>query len=117
MKFLRGILQKPLGLAAAVSACCGILPRVHGDSHTTGTSREVNLLSLHRNLCEIESTSGDEYQVGQFLQKFFTRHGWTVELQTVEGNRSNVLAYPPTVQNGKAKVLLTSHIDTVSLTL
>ena len=76
------------------------------------------LLALHRALVEIESISGNEFKVGQYLHSYLTAHNFTVERQrvdplvsSVESSRFNLLAYSGD-KNG-ARVLLSSHIDTV----
>ena len=76
------------------------------------------LLSLHRALVEIESISGNEYAVGEFLHSYLTAHNFTVERQHVdplagnaETSRFNLLAY--TGNKHTARILLSSHIDTV----
>ncbi|KAI9839603.1 MAG: hypothetical protein M1819_002229 [Sarea resinae] len=85
------------------------------------------LLSLHRDLVEIESTTGSEYHAGRFLVEYLTRHNFTVETQlvtkagshaiTAQGSRVskhdrfNVLAYPG--RNRTTRALVTSHYDTV----
>lgn len=74
------------------------------------------LLSLHRNLVEIESISGNEHEVVQYLQSYLSKHNFTVEEQEVastgkQKSRFNLLAYPGNKRN--TRVLLSSHIDTV----
>lgn len=77
------------------------------------------LLSLHRALVEIESISGNEYKVGEYLHSYLTALNFTVESQLVdplaadaESSRFNLLAYPGGDKHS-ARVLLSSHIDTV----
>jgi acetylornithine deacetylase len=69
------------------------------------------LLSLHRKLIEIESISGNEKPIGEWLKGYLEGKNLTVELQEVEKGRFNLLAYPG--QERKTKVLVSSHIDTV----
>jgi acetylornithine deacetylase len=71
------------------------------------------LVELHKSLLDIESITGNEFDVSTFLANFLEEQGWTVELQEVAPRRSNVLAYPPGVESGKSRVLVTTHIDTV----
>jgi acetylornithine deacetylase len=71
----------------------------------------TELLSLHRKLIEIESISGNEKNVGEWLKGYLEGKNLTVELQEVEEGRYNVFAYPG--QERKTKVLVSSHIDTV----
>ena len=85
------------------------------------------LFSLHKNLINIESISGNEQDVGEFLEAYLKCHNYTVERQYVDPlpttlqdsqaeereqkQRFNLLAYPG--ENRQTPVLLTSHIDTV----
>lgn len=79
------------------------------------------LLSLHRSLMEIDSTSGREHDVAIWLESYLTALNFTVEKQAVEPlpdsnpsqtpQRYNILAYPGL--NRKTRILLSSHIDTV----
>ncbi|KAI9868893.1 MAG: hypothetical protein M1830_005484 [Pleopsidium flavum] len=85
------------------------------------------LLALHRDLVKIESISGNEKAVGQYLHNYLGAHNFTVETQVVSSagaelrtaagsvktqhDRRNVLAYHG--KKRKTRTLLTSHIDTV----
>lgn len=83
------------------------------------------LSSLHRKLVNIESISGNEHEVGVFLESYLQDHNYTVERQYVqpeptasyhavskeEDRRFNLLAYPGSER--QTRVLLSSHIDTV----
>ena len=78
-----------------------------------------SLLPLHRALVEIESISGNEDKVGEYLHSYLAAHNFTVERQHVdplasraESSRFNLLAYPGGNKHS-ARVLLSSHIDTV----
>jgi len=73
------------------------------------TSKSTHLLDLHRDLIKIESISGNEHAVGEYLHKYLSSHNFTIELQTVspvgtniptafgplktEHERHNILAY------------------------
>ena len=76
-----------------------------------------DLFSLHKNLVEIESITGNEAPVGEWLATNLESQGYTVERQYVSRDppRFNVLAWPGKIR--EAPVLLTSHIDTVSYAL
>ncbi|GKT55962.1 C6 zinc finger domain containing protein [Colletotrichum tofieldiae] len=94
--------MKLLGTAAFI---CALL-----SSSARAASYTEALISLHKTLVEADSTTKTE-ALGTQALKTYLETNFTVELQTVEGNRQNVYAYPG---NGrKARVLLTSHIDTV----
>ncbi|KAF6227286.1 hypothetical protein HO133_008729 [Letharia lupina] len=86
------------------------------------------LFSLHKTLVNIESISGNEQAVGEFLESYLRSHNYTVERQNVDPlptglqhsqagelrrhkQRFNLLAYPG--ENRQTPVLLSSHIDTV----
>src|SRR4051794_35120124 len=69
------------------------------------------LLRLHRNLIEIESITGNEKQVGDWLSSYLEEHGFTVEKQHISDSRFNVFAYPGKSRN--TEILVSSHIDTV----
>ena len=77
-----------------------------------------DLYSLHRNLVNIESISGNEHSVGSFLESYLQDHNYTLERQYVKPEstsghrrRFNLLAYPGTKR--QTRILLSSHIDTV----
>lgn len=84
--------------------------------------QDSELLTLHRDLCEIESISNAEQEVGEFLVEYLESHEFTVEKQEVafdddaEGDsdkpRFNVFAYP-SGGDAEVDVILTTHIDTV----
>ncbi|KAF2134270.1 Zn-dependent exopeptidase [Dothidotthia symphoricarpi CBS 119687] len=102
---LRTLSLLPLALAPLVSALqAPIQPSVLDPR----TSKE--LLSLHRQLIEIESISDNEGGVGQWLAGYLRSLNFTVELQEVTPNRTNLLAYG---SKRDTTILLTSHIDTV----
>ncbi|KAF9871086.1 hypothetical protein CkaCkLH20_11503 [Colletotrichum karsti] len=68
------------------------------------------LIALHKSLVEVDSTSKAEAPGTEVLKNYLETN-FTVELQTVEGDRQNVFAYPGTSR--ETRVLLTSHYDTV----
>jgi acetylornithine deacetylase len=74
---------------------------------------EAELSRLHQQMVEIQSISGDEHAIGEFLHSYLKTHNYSVELQRVGHRRFNVLAYRGSERN--TKILLTSHIDTVRL--
>jgi len=85
------------------------------------------LLALHRALVEVESTSGNEYAVGEYLEAYLQSQNFTVERQNVDPlhmsgaasetgtlkkkQRFNLLAYPGSRR--QTPLLLSTHIDTV----
>ena len=72
-----------------------------------------DLINFHKNLTEIESITYNEENVGDWLVSSLESQGYHVEKQYVEKKpaRFNVLAWPGKKRD--AKVLLSSHIDTV----
>ena len=88
---------------------------------------EHPLLSLHRKLVEIQSITGNENHLGNYLHTYLVESNFTVEKQEVEqaskaGDQSgpqatkreprfNLLAYPGSSR--KTRIVLSSHIDTV----
>ena len=69
----------------------------------------MNLFELTKHLINIPSVSGDEEAVGFFLRDYLENLGWTVELQTVSKNQSNIIAR----LNETPRVFLSTHMDTV----
>jgi len=69
------------------------------------------LLGLHKGLIEHASVTGSEHGVAQFLGGYLNASGYTVEYQSVENDRQNVLAYLGDAR--QSRILMTSHIDTV----
>ena len=69
----------------------------------------VDVFSLTRQLIDIQSTTGEEAEVGRFLAELLRRLGYEVETQQVAAGRENVIATtmaPPLV-------VLSTHMDTV----
>jgi acetylornithine deacetylase len=83
------------------------------ESAATGLNLTHDLIAFHKNLTQIESITGNEYDVGQWLIASLKAQGYSTERQYVDKQqkRFNVFAYPGKVRD--AKVLVTSHIDTV----
>jgi acetylornithine deacetylase len=66
-------------------------------------------IALARQLIDVPSTTGDEFAVGELLERELARLGFTTERHEVSENRFNLLASA----GGSARVVLNSHIDTV----
>jgi acetylornithine deacetylase len=71
----------------------------------------MNVFSLTRELVDIESITGNEMKVGQFLYDHLSGLGYKVCRIPVESTRFNVLALPPA--NNDPAVVLSTHMDTV----
>ncbi len=69
------------------------------------------LFSLARELIEIESITGNELKMAEYLKSYLEPKGWIVHLQDVEDGRKNVFAHRK--GNPKPKLIVNSHIDTV----
>lgn len=70
-----------------------------------------DVLQLATDLINIESTSGREKPMADFLEPYLRERGWQVQLQEVAPDRFNVWATRPGVAN--PKVVMNTHIDTV----
>ena len=68
----------------------------------------MNLFELTKDLINIESISGHEAGVAKFLQGKLRDLKLETELQPVEGDRVNLLAW-----HGEPRVMLGTHMDTV----
>jgi acetylornithine deacetylase len=72
-------------------------------------SEPIDVCQLTRELIDIPSVTGDEFQVGTSLAELLNRRGYQVELQEIENDRANVIA----TTGGRPKVVLSTHMDTV----
>jgi acetylornithine deacetylase len=70
-----------------------------------------SVLELATALIDIESTSGSEKPMSDFLKVYLEERSWEVVLQEVEPERFNVWASRPGVDN--PRVVMNTHIDTV----
>ncbi|KAI0482696.1 Zn-dependent exopeptidase [Xylariaceae sp. FL0804] len=103
-------LQKPLGTHSELTS-----------SSSSAPSYRADLLSLHKSLVQTPSVTYDENEVGEFLAKYLTTHGFVTERQfaprpnasSAAAPRFNVLAWPGPDRHPAPRVLVTSHIDTV----
>src|SRR5437870_6822128 len=69
----------------------------------------MNLFALTRWLIDIPSVTGDEKDVGEFLESHLEALGYSVEMQEVENDRFNVIA----TTGAWPRVVLSTHMDTV----
>jgi len=104
-------------VAALVPATVALATKVHqeplqliGKKHQKH-QLNLDLIGLHGNLTSIESISGNELEVGEWLASYLEDQGYTVKKQKVAKDRYNVHAWPGNVRD--ARTLITSHIDTV----
>lgn len=113
-------IMKGLGWLVALPLCFATSlpglqePLVSSDAGKKKLSLTSDLIGFHKNLTQIESISGNEKEVGDWLAASLKSQGYNVEKQYIskDPERFNVLAWPG--KNRDAKVMLSSHIDTVS---
>src|SRR5258706_16031903 len=68
----------------------------------------MDALELTKELIKIESISGNEAHLVNFLANYLDKLGFDVELQEAEANRPNLYA-----KRGEPDVVLSTHTDTV----
>ena len=68
----------------------------------------MDALELTRALVRIDSTTGREGPVAEFLAAWLEQRGWTVVRQPVDPGRFNVYAHL-----GNPVVVFSTHLDTV----
>ena len=66
-------------------------------------------LRLTRELIDIESITGNEAAVGEYLHSFLSKLGYRVQKMSVEGARHNVYA----ALDGTPELVFSTHMDTV----
>jgi len=71
----------------------------------------MDVVAFTRQLVDIESITGNEGRVGDFLQRELNRLGWQATKIPVEGERCNVYATSP--QQPRPAAVLSTHMDTV----
>jgi acetylornithine deacetylase len=69
----------------------------------------IDLFKLTRQLVDIPSVTGDEFEVGTSLAELLGRFGYEVEVQELGNERGNVIAGT----GQPARVVLSTHMDTV----
>ncbi|HZQ69259.1 MAG TPA: M20/M25/M40 family metallo-hydrolase [Terriglobales bacterium] len=71
----------------------------------------MDVVSFTRALVDIESITGNEARVGQFLSRELANLGYRAETRLVDGNRANVWATSPDYP--KPDLVFSTHMDTV----
>lgn len=79
--------------------------------HDCGILSRMDVATFARQLVDIESITGNEGPVGDFLQGELLRRGFQAEKIPVEGARCNVFAVFP--QQPHPTVVFSTHMDTV----
>jgi acetylornithine deacetylase len=69
----------------------------------------VDLVRLTRELIDIPSVTGEEFQIGTSLAELLNRQGFHVDLQDISPERSNIIA----TTEAKPRIVLSTHMDTV----
>ena len=69
----------------------------------------MDVFRLTRELIDVPSVTGDEFQIGTSLGELLVRLGYRVELQDVTDDRSNLIA----TTEARPRVVLSTHMDTV----
>src|SRR5579862_8772748 len=72
---------------------------------------QMDLVRFTRQLVDIESITGNEKEVGDFLYAELQRMGFTVSQMPVEGERQNIWAVSP--GHTRPEIVLSTHMDTV----
>ena len=69
----------------------------------------MNLIELTRALIDIPSVTGEELEVGLYLDSYLKTLGYEVEAQAVEPGRANIIA----TTHARPQVVFSTHMDTV----
>ena len=69
----------------------------------------VDVFRLTRELIDIPSVTGEEFEIGNSLGELLNRLGYHVELQDISSERANIIA----TTEAPARVVLSTHMDTV----
>lgn len=72
-------------------------------------TRQVDVFKLTRELVDVPSVTGDEFQIGTSLAELLNRYGYQVELQELTRDRANVVA----TTGATPRVVFSTHMDTV----
>jgi acetylornithine deacetylase len=69
----------------------------------------IDVLRLTRELIDISSISGEEFEIGNSIGELLGRLGYRVEAQDVAEDRSNIIA----TTGARPRIVLSTHMDTV----
>jgi acetylornithine deacetylase len=114
---LRSVIAAPQA-SVSPSTVSSSIPSA-SSSATLTTEETGELYSLHEELVNIPSISGDEVECAKFISEYLSELGYNVEeIPVGETGTFNVFAYPQELKDEGVwpEVLITSHIDTVSTT-
>jgi acetylornithine deacetylase len=71
----------------------------------------MDVVAFTRQLVDIESVTGNEGPVGDFLRRELSRMGYHAKKLSVEGDRGNVYATAP--EQPRPEIVFSTHMDTV----
>lgn len=71
----------------------------------------MDVVAFTRQLVDIESITGNESEVGDFLYRELSRANWQAKKLPVEGDRQNIYATPS--QQPQPAIVFSTHMDTV----
>lgn len=71
----------------------------------------MDIVALTRHLVDIESITGNEGPVGDFLYTELSRRGFQVNRMPVDGARQNV--YATCLEQPRPQIVFSTHVDTV----
>jgi len=69
----------------------------------------VDVFKLTRELIDIPSVTGEEFEIGTSLAELLSRFNYNVQVQEVDGDRANVIA----TTGAAPRFVLSTHMDTV----
>jgi len=72
-------------------------------------TQPIDIFQLTRELIDIPSVSGEEFQIATSIAELLNRLGYHVELQDIASERSNIIA----TTDARARLVLSTHMDTV----
>ena len=72
-------------------------------------SAPIDVCKLTRELIDIPSVTGEEFEIGNSLGELLNRLGYHVELQDIASERANIIA----TTEAPPRVVLSTHMDTV----
>jgi hypothetical protein len=104
--------------ASPVSSLMSVTSAAPSAVPSLTTEERDELFSLHEELINIPSISGEETECADYISDYLEELGYYVEKVPVGNTRtSNVWAYPKALKDEGVwpEVLITSHIDTVRI--
>jgi acetylornithine deacetylase len=79
--------------------------------HIAGILLRMDVVASTRQLVDIESITGNEGAIGDFLRRELSRLGYQAKKIPVEGERGNVYATSP--EQPRPQIVFSTHMDTV----